>query len=319
MDLFPKIRIMAQNHAGGRHPWTSMNDMELLKSAALYGRDITTGEEGLNLAAIMLLGKDDVILNVAPMYVTDALVRRVNVDRYDDREIIKTNLVESYDRFLEFGRKHLPDKFFLENSVNKNLRNTIIREMISNTLMHREFSISYTAKFVIEKECMYVENASRAANNGCITVENLEPNPKNPMIAAFFRNIGYADQLGSGVRNLFKYSKYYSGQEPQFVEGDVFRIIVPLDETYSFDFCQTSGVKAENADKVPINNVSTQQEKIMKFITNNGKITSRQVEALLEVKQRRARIILGEMVDLNLLERQGAYRSTSYVRKNRDK
>lgn len=139
------------------------------------------------------------------------------------------------------------------------------------------------------------------------------------MIAAFFRNIGYADQLGFGVRNLFKYSKYYSGQEPQFVEGDVFRIIVPLDETYSFDFCQTSGVKAENADKVPINNVSTQQEKIMKFITNNGKITSRQVEALLEVKQRRARIILGEMVDLNLLERQGAYRSTSYVRKNRDK
>ena len=172
-----------------------MNDMELLKSAGLYGRDITTGEEGLNLAAIMLLGKDDVILNVAPMYVTDALVRRVNVDRYDDREIIKTNLVESYDRLLEFGRKHLPDKFFLENSVNKNLRNTIIREMISNTLMHREFSSSYTAKFVIEKECMYVENASRAANNGCITVENLEPNPKNPMIAAFFRNIGYAISL----------------------------------------------------------------------------------------------------------------------------
>lgn len=132
-----------------------MNDMELLKSAGLYGRDITTGEEGLNLAAIMLLGKDDVILNVAPMYVTDALVRRVNVDRYDDREIIKTNLIESYDRLLEFGRKHLPDKFFLENSVNKNLRNMIIREMISNTLMHREFSSSYTAKFVIEKECMW--------------------------------------------------------------------------------------------------------------------------------------------------------------------
>lgn len=44
----------------------------------------------------MLLGKDDVILNVAPAYVTDALVRKVNVDRYDDREVIKTNLIESY-------------------------------------------------------------------------------------------------------------------------------------------------------------------------------------------------------------------------------
>ena len=72
----------------------------------------------------MLLGKDDVILNVAPTYVTDALVRKVNVDRYDDREIIKTSLIESYDRLLEFGRKHLPDKFFLEDTVNKSLRNT---------------------------------------------------------------------------------------------------------------------------------------------------------------------------------------------------
>ena len=54
---------------------------------------------------------------------------------------------------------------------------------------------------------MYVENANRAACEGIITVNNLEPNPKNPIIAAFFRNIGYADQLGAGVRNLFKYSK----------------------------------------------------------------------------------------------------------------
>lgn len=196
LDLLPKIRIMAQNHAGGQHPWTTMDDQELLKSAGLYGRDIVTGEEGFNLAAIMLLGKDDVILNVAPTYVTDALVRKVNVDRYDDREIIKTNLIESYSQLLDFGRKNLPDKFFLE------------------------------------------------------------PNPKNPLIASFFRNIGYADQLGSGVRKLFKYSKYYSGKDPLFVEDDVFRIIVPLDDAYSFDYGIEAGsskvIESNNADKMPI-------------------------------------------------------------------
>ena len=125
---------MAQNHAGGQHPWTAMDDQELLKSAGLYGRDVVTGEEGFNLAALMLLGKDDVILNVAPTYVTDALVRKVNVDRYDDREIIKTNLIESYSQLLDFGRKNLPDKFFLEGAVNKSLRNTIVREMVSNIM-----------------------------------------------------------------------------------------------------------------------------------------------------------------------------------------
>ena len=190
LDLLPKIRIMAQNHAGGIHPWAAMDDMELLKSAGLYGRDIATGEEGYNLAAIMLLGKDDIILNAAPAYVTDAIVRKVNVDRYDDREIIKTNLIESYDKLMDFGKKHLPDKFFLEDSVNKSLRNTILREMVSNILMHREFSSSYTAKFVIEKDRMYVENASRATGEGFITVENLEPNPKNPIIAAFLEISG---------------------------------------------------------------------------------------------------------------------------------
>lgn len=67
---------------------------------------------------------------------------------------------------------------------------------------------------------MYVENANRATKEGFITVDNLEPNPKNPLIASFFRNIGYADQLGSGVRKLFKYSKYYSGKDPLFVEDE---------------------------------------------------------------------------------------------------
>jgi len=37
------------------------------------------------------------------------------------------------------------------------------------------------------------------------------------------------------LRNLFKYSKYYSGKEPELIEGDVFKIIVPLDDEYSFD------------------------------------------------------------------------------------
>ena len=274
LDLLPKIRIMAQNHAGGQHPWTTMDDQELLKSAGLYGRDIVTGEEGFNLAAIMLLGKDDVILNVAPTYVTDALVRKVNVDRYDDREIIKTNLIESYSQLLDFGRKNLPDKFFLE------------------------------------------------------------PNPKNPLIASFFRNIGYADQLGSGVRKLFKYSKYYSGKDPLFVEDDVFRIIVPLDDAYSFDYGIEAGsskvIESNNADKMPINadkmpinagktlvnSLSAQQNSIIQFAKETGSIKSRQVEELLGVKQRRARRILGELVNMGILERQGAYKSTVYVLKN---
>lgn len=236
LNLLPRIRQAAANHAMGRHPWQDMDDMALLRSAGLYGTDIATGETGFNLAAILLLGKDEVIQNVCPTYETDALVRKVNLDRYDDRETIRTNLIESYDLLMDFAKKHLPDKFFLEGIDRVSLRDVLVREVVSNTLMHREFISSYTAKFVIMQDQMYTENASRAVKDGSITPENLEPISKNPIIATFFRNIGRADRLGSGVRNLFKYSRFYSGGAPQFHEGDVFRIIVPLNEAYSFDY-----------------------------------------------------------------------------------
>lgn len=74
--------------------------------------------------------------------------------------------------------KHLPDPFYLENEQRISLRGVICREMVSNILIHREFSSSYPAKFVIENNRIYTENANRASWSGEITLENFEPNPK---------------------------------------------------------------------------------------------------------------------------------------------
>lgn len=60
-------------------------------------------------------------------------------------------------------------------------------------------------------------------------------------------------------------------------------------------------------EKMPINNLTAQQRSIIQFVEGKGQITSRRVEKLLEVKQRREKGILG------LLERQGSYKSTVYV------
>lgn len=68
---------------------------------------------------------------------------------------------------------------------------------------------------------------------------------------------------------------------------------------------------------MPINDLSTQQRVIIQFAKEKGRITSRQAEELLEVKQRRARSILGEMVNMGILERQGSYKSTVYLLKER--
>ena len=247
LDLLPKVRMMAQNHLlSGTHPWKDMSDMELLKSAGLYRKDENTGKSGFTLAAVMLLGKDELIKGICPNYKTDALLRKVNIDRYDDRCIVETNLIDSYRLLTDFAAKHLLDKFFLEGQFRVSLAGVISREMLANTLIHREYLSHYPAKFVIMKDKMFVENACRAREEMDITPENLDPDSKNPTIAAFFRNIGFADELGSGVRRLFKYVPFYSNAQPSMHEADVFRITVPLDDLYSYDEMTVSPTKHTN-------------------------------------------------------------------------
>jgi hypothetical protein len=101
IDLIQRSRILANNNKPG-HPWMELNDEQMLRSANLWKKDWKTGDKGYTLAAALLLGKDEVIQQIVPYYKTDAILRRENTDRYDDREIVKTNLLESYDKLMAF-------------------------------------------------------------------------------------------------------------------------------------------------------------------------------------------------------------------------
>ena len=230
LDLLPLVRREAQNHLtdGRRHPWMDMDDEALFRASGLIDEDKATKETGFNLAAVLLLGKDETLMRICPQYETDALLRVVNVDRYDDRRIVRTNLLESYDELLEFSRKHLPAPFFLEDDRRLNLREIIVREMVANLLIHREFTSLDKSEFVIERDRMYTSNPCNPMHDGRVTPENVRPRAKNPVIAGFFREIGRADRLGSGVRNLYKYCKDYGGADPVFTEGNEFVISVSL-------------------------------------------------------------------------------------------
>lgn len=171
---------------------------------------------------------DITIMSALPQHKTDAIFRVENVDRYDDRDVIITNLFDTYDRLMEFGKKHLSDPFVLEGINSVSARDKILREIFSNLLAHRDYSSAYVAKFVIERQQMYTENASKAHGTGILDLTTFEPFPKNPAISKVFRETSLADELGSGMRNTYKYTQLYSGGTPEFIEGDVFRTNVPL-------------------------------------------------------------------------------------------
>ena len=209
------------------HPWLSLSDGELLRAARLYGRDQLTGERGFNLAAVALLGKEGTILDVMPLYRTDAVLRRVETDRYDDRLVCRSNLVRAYDELVGFCEKWLPDSFVLDGGQRKSARDVIVRELVCNCLIHREFVSSHIARITIDGEGIRTSNASRALFAGPVTLESLDPTPKNPIIANFFTQMGRSEELGSGTRSLYKFSRLYTGKDPVLEDGDRFTAFVP--------------------------------------------------------------------------------------------
>jgi ATP-dependent DNA helicase RecG len=309
-ELVEHARKMALS-VNSDHPWKSLSPMELLKSAGLYDEDWRTGKKGFNLACILLFGKDEVIRSCAPGIETDALVRRENLDRYDDRLIVSTNLIDAYDQLVDFIAKHTMDRFYLIDNQRVSVRSWIAREVVSNILVHREYSKGFSAKIVIERNGIYAENWNRSNKYGRIDPAGFTPEPKNPILARFFTHIGRADKLGSGVRNLYKYTKIYSGGEPELIEGDVFKTIVPL-----------KGIGDVNGDPNSyaigdVNITNETQEKILHALRNDSTLTTAVLSIKIGISERNIKENIKTLKDKGFLERVGTNRTGHWLVKEK--
>lgn len=294
-DLMDRARRMTRVNTE-HHPWVDMTDEEMLRSCGLILEDPLTNKEGITLAAILLFGSDTTIMSVLPQHKTDAIFRVFNVDRYDDRDVVITNLIESYDRLMEFGKKHLNDVFTMDGIQRVSARDKILREIISNLLMHRDFSSGYVPKLLIERVAITTENANLAHGHGNLNLKTFKPFAKNPPIAKVFREIGLADELGSGMRNSYKYTKMYSGGEPVFTEADVFTIVIPLSEVAT----ATVGPSGQASTEVDTQ-VSTE-------VTTQVKLPKEKLKGLLEYcTEARSRKEMQEFCEIKTAE---------YFRKN---
>lgn len=272
MDLMDKVRNLAKSRKPD-HDWLQMSEQDILKSAGLWEKDFSSGVQGYNLAGVLLFGKDEVIRSCCPGYVTDAIYRVENLDRYDDRLQVTTNLIEAYEHLMEFVAKHTSDKFFLVDNVNTSIRDLIAREVIGNILVHRDFSSAYPAKLIIEKDWLKTENWCVPRRHGNIMSDEFTPYPKNPLIQQFFANIGRTDTIGSGVRNLYKYTPIYSdGGKPELFEDDVFKISIPLNK-----------IAAESAKESKT--LSKREQKIYDMICENIHLSVEQVMAELDISR----------------------------------
>jgi ATP-dependent DNA helicase RecG len=332
-ELMPKVRIMSTLRQVD-HPWKSMSDTDILKSAGLYRQDLNLGFSGYTLAAILLFGREEVIRSVLPGYVTDCILRRDDLDRYDDRLRVSCNLIEAFNKIMEFIAKHTLDQFYLEGYSSVSVRSKIAREIVSNILAHREFTSTVPAKIIIERERLVAENWCLPKLPGKLDPATFTPHPKNPLIANFFVNISYADSLGSGLRNLYKYTKIYThGREPELIEDDMFRAIVPLNlmDKNLADNLTDNGHLANkmsdnSTDKLQLANKDlkpsivsdrpkSDRDILLSYLSTNDDLTASEATKLIGKSDRTTRRLLQQLADNGEIMVSGGNRKRKYKAK----
>lgn len=277
-QLFDRSRKLMRSY-NSRHPWAELSNKELLQIGGFYGTDRDTGKKALTLASVLIFGTDSLIQEYVPAYKFDCLLRRKNVDRYDDREIVRTNLIDSYDRIMSFIEKHLNDPFYLEGDMRISLRDKIFREAVSNIISHREYTSGSPARIIIYQNSVLFENPCIQHHFGEITLENLRPFSKNPTICKFMLQLGRFDELGSGVTNISKYLPIYSkGGDPEFREtAHGFQLLLPLDPDNMIlkKSKESSNIKQDDFKFEHI-------KKLLPFI--KGEMSRREIQKLLDIK-----------------------------------
>lgn len=156
---------------------------------------------------------------------------------------------------------------------------------------------------------------------------------RNEALAHAFAYMNLIEHWGSGIPRIIDKVKAAGLREPEFIGGEVdLRINIyrgQVDGTVGLN----DAIKvSDTIDKIPDNGNgvpdkteivpdtmkkmpdSEQEQQIYKYVLEKGSITTAETVEILGVKHRRARAVLLNMVKDSYLRKEGAARSTIYVK-----
>ena len=134
---------------------------------------------------------------------------------------------------------------------------------------------------------------------------------RNEALAYAFSYMNLIEHWGSGIPRIIGKVKAAGLREPEFIGGEVdLRINIYRGRIDDASGDNHANKVPDTIERLPDNE---QERKIYQYVLENGFITTSMAAELLEVKQRRARAILQDMVEGNYLRKEGAARRTIYV------
>ena len=231
-----------------------------------------------------------------------------------------------------------------------------IRELIINAMVHRSYLDHGTIQIAVYDNRLEITSPGKLPMGQ--TMERMKEGYskiRNEAIAHAFAYMNLIEHWGSGIPRIIDKVKAAGLREPEFIGGEVdLRINIyrgQVDGTVDLNDLNNAIKVPDTIDKMPDsgnevpdktetvpdtmgkmpdsdNEVpdttekmpdSEQEQQIYKYVLENGSITTAETVEILDVKHRRARAVLLNMVKDGYLRKEGAARSTIYVKNTEGK
>ena len=275
------------------HPWINMTEIEILESCKLINIESDGNVIGYKYAALLLFGTEEAISKYLPRYKFELLYHKISFEqynlnlpedttRYSDRKTLRCNIIMSYRSMLDFLIKYLPDKFYLpsDGSTSRiDLRIQIFREIIGNICAHSDYQPGFGGYLEIFYDRVITRNATRlipTIREGVLTLEELGPYTKNPLIVRVLNELHFVEDLGSGRRNIKMYAPlYYSETKIEIKNSTQFEFSITYNNvSNNIKTGKVAGkVTGKVAGKVAMKSSNDAEDKIIKLIVVIGSET----------------------------------------------
>jgi len=118
-----------------------------------------------------------------------------------------------------------------------------------------------------------------------------------------------AEDLGTGIRNTYHYSKLYSGEQPEFLEEDTFKVIIPLKKT-------TQKTTQKTAQKTAQKKTEENLVKITEYLTIKPQLSMSELAQKLKVSKQAVRYYIDLLKKRKIIVRKGPHKGGEWVVKN---
>ena len=240
------------------HPWTTVDDLSLLRALGAWRHDTETQEEGLTLAGILMWGQSPAISEALPYYFVDYQEWPTEEEREKDVRWLDRVIPDGtwsgnlFDFYLRVVRRLFADikvPFALKDNIRQDDTpvHKALREAMVNALVHADYSDRASVLVVKQPTGFLFRNPGVLRVPAAVALQGGASDCRNRTLQRMFLMIGLGERAGSGMAKI---------QQGWAQTGGKLRLVdsfEPFDQTrLEMDFAERplSGVSGELSGKM---------------------------------------------------------------------